>query len=562
MSRLTKYKKVYEKPTYEKTEPSGGGGIGGSLSGVFTPLELMQQPGGMGGSRLGDFGRRLSKKGVTIGGRRFGIMDLLSLNPTIGTVLAAQKYGKKLADMANMPRMNEGGSVYSRPMFQTPQQRAGGGIMAGIAPIDGTMGAMKLEEGGDPGLLDQLSSYYDENISGIPTGLGEMISNLSDKEFRDEFLEEEFGDTSLIGEGGLLFDPNSRLDQASLALVGIPPLAAMAKLASMGVKGAKLFSQLRKINKANKQLEEINPLQGVYDPQDALKEGLKSSATLQGISALPDAPELAMKTKDLFSGINQFGKELQSEKENDEVNSGGIAMLSNGGAASPRMRRAQQNREEIPQEDDQEEPEYRVNRRGRRVIVQKPPPIPNPPPEQDASTNDPGASEEIVETEEPSLIRGFFDQISNMDPATSAGLIALSNVRPRGQSAFSAFLEGKLNYEQKVAEIEKDKAATIPGQVEAYKEIFPDITDEELQELILSGGKSQEQQIRELAIEIYTKLIGDPITLAEAKEQGFEGKEQEYMLQKAIRDATRIITGNVEGLGSDVDIDLSNKEEA
>ena len=63
--------------------------------------------------------------------------------------------------MANMPQMNEGGSVYSRPMFQTPQQRAGGGIMAGIAPIDGTMGAMKLEEGGDPGLLDQLSSYYD-----------------------------------------------------------------------------------------------------------------------------------------------------------------------------------------------------------------------------------------------------------------------------------------------------------------------------------------------------------------------------------------------------------------
>ena len=92
--------------------------------------------------------------------------------------------------------------------------------------------------------------------------------------------------------------------------------------------------------------------------------------------------------------------------------------------------------------------------------------------------------------------------------------------------------------------------------------IANDITDEELQELILSGGKSQEQQIRELAIEIYTKLIGDPITLAEAKEQGFEGKEQEYMLQKAIRDATRIITGNVEGLGSDVDIDLSNKEEA
>ncbi len=27
-------------------------------------------------------------------------------------------------------------NVYRRPMFQNPQQRAGGGIMAGVAPIN------------------------------------------------------------------------------------------------------------------------------------------------------------------------------------------------------------------------------------------------------------------------------------------------------------------------------------------------------------------------------------------------------------------------------------------
>ena len=44
-------------------------------------------------------------------------------------------------------------SIYDRPMFQTPQRRAGGGIMAGIAPINEAMGPMKLEDGGDLGSL-------------------------------------------------------------------------------------------------------------------------------------------------------------------------------------------------------------------------------------------------------------------------------------------------------------------------------------------------------------------------------------------------------------------------
>ena len=621
MSRLTKYKKVYEKPTYEKTEPSGGGGIGGSLSGVFTPLELMQQPGGMGGSRLGDFGRRLSKKGVTIGGRRFGIMDLLSLNPTIGTVLAAQKYGKKLADMANMPRMNEGGSVYSRPMFQTPQQRAGGGIMAGVAPINETMGPMKMEEGGDPGFLDRIRSYYDENLADIPAGI--------------EYMAKEGDmDIPLFGEGGILFDPDDPLDQLSVGLLVFPPAAAAARLASMGVKGYKLFRQMRKINKAQKQMgidpsriEKANPFQA--DPIKALQGGATTSAIVKGTAEAMDLPEVIADVPEIASMLNEVGQDAKlleqidnngimgliqdadveseladldraeqleeraeqdfdnqvarsiaearemgvdtfvnkagkelaavtkeeldefrslpgnedlgytealrkylNEKNAMEMNRGGIAMLANGGAASPRARRAQEAREEMMEE----EPEYRTDRRGRRTVIKKPE-APTPPPEQSASTNDPGASDEMVETEEPSLIRGFFDQISNMDPATSAGLIALSNARPRGQSAFSAFLQGKLDYEQKVAEIEKDRSSTIPGQIEAYKEIFPDLDQEQLQDLVLGGGKTQERRIEEAALQLMAAYSKNQIyALKESKEPGF-------IARKALADATRFISG-------------------
>ena len=155
--------------------------------------------------------------------------------------------------------------------------------------------------------------------------------------------------------------------------------------------------------------------------------------------------------------------------------------------------------------------------------------------------------------------------LRNMDDSTAAGFAALTSRRPRGQSAISAFMEGKMDYRKQAAEAARDEAATIPGQVAAYREIFPDITDEQLQDLILSGGKSQEQQIRELAIDIYTQLLKDevsqlPDNLIDATEQ----QKQDYLLSKAIRDATRIVTGDLEGLvsGSGVDIDLLNKEEA
>ena len=133
-----------------------------------------------------------------------------------------------------------------------------------------------------------------------------------------------------------------------------------------------------------------------------------------------------------------------------------------------------------------------------------------------------------------------------MDPATSAGLIALSNARPRGQSAFSAFLQGKLDYEQKVAEIEKDRASTIPGQIEAYKEIFPDLDQEQLQDLVLGGGKTQERRIEEAALQLMAAYSKKQIyALKESKEPGI------VIARKALADATRFISGEDISQGED-----------
>ena len=95
-------------------------------------------------------------------------------------------------------------NIYSRPMFQNPQQRAGGGIMAGVAPI-------QMNNGGDP-------------------GMGEMIW--------DEVSKPTFW-----------FDRNDPIDQASLALALVPGVNFIARLTAMGLKGAKLYKQINKIEK-------------------------------------------------------------------------------------------------------------------------------------------------------------------------------------------------------------------------------------------------------------------------------------------------------------------------
>ena len=115
--------------------------------------------------------------------------------------------------------MNQGGMMYNeimnRPMFQTPQMREGGGIMAGVAPIRG----------------------YAE---------GDLVS---DDFFTLEKTEEGSG-MNLRDVTDFFFDPEDPVDYATIGLMAFPPAYVAARLARMGIKGQKAAEQVQKVVKA------------------------------------------------------------------------------------------------------------------------------------------------------------------------------------------------------------------------------------------------------------------------------------------------------------------------
>tara|TARA_R100001082_G_scaffold35738_1_gene18675 strand:+ start:1614 stop:3365 length:1752 start_codon:yes stop_codon:yes gene_type:complete len=115
--------------------------------------------------------------------------------------------------------MNQGGMMYNeimnRPMFQTPQMREGGGIMAGIAPIRG----------------------YAE---------GDLVS---DDFFTLEKTEEGSG-MNLRDVTDFFFDPEDPIDYATIGLMAFPPAAIAARLLKMGVSANKAAEQVQKVVKA------------------------------------------------------------------------------------------------------------------------------------------------------------------------------------------------------------------------------------------------------------------------------------------------------------------------
>lgn len=152
--------------------------------------------------------------------------------------------------LAEANRMNQGGMMYeeimNRPMFQTPQMRQGGGIMAGIAPIRG------YAEG--------------DLVSNEESG---FFDTLRDMVVGDDGTLDDFFTTERTAEGqGLnlrdltdffLVDPNDPVDvglastSAALMAGGVTaPGALAAQLGRLGYKGKKLFDVLNKAENLNK----------------------------------------------------------------------------------------------------------------------------------------------------------------------------------------------------------------------------------------------------------------------------------------------------------------------
>jgi len=135
--------------------------------------------------------------------------------------------------------------IYNRPMFQNPQQRAGGGIMAGVAPINQFMGPMRLEDGGDPGVMDMLRE--------VPGSVYDAVSeiNLADDFFNLQQTEEGSGINARDLTDFFIIDPDDPVDVAiasiSAGLIGFPPAAIAAQLARLGYKGTKVKKVLDKV---------------------------------------------------------------------------------------------------------------------------------------------------------------------------------------------------------------------------------------------------------------------------------------------------------------------------
>ena len=155
-------------------------------------------------------------------------------------------------------------NIYSRPMFQNPQQRAGGGIMAGVAPINMEVSPARMNMGG---IISEEGAINPEAME-------------TAKEI-----------------GRFFFDPEDPIDRASVALLFFPPAAAAARLVSMGVKGFKLAQQMKKIGQASKMADEVMG--------KASKPALATSVGLQLGSGMLD-PELqaeVAKTGELLQSI-------------------------------------------------------------------------------------------------------------------------------------------------------------------------------------------------------------------------------------------------------------------
>ena len=199
--------------------------------------------------------------------------------------------------------MNQGGMMYNqimqRPMFQTPQQRQGMGIMAGVAPVRG----------------------YEEGGMAVP-------------EYTPKFLREEQPEED--GLGRMLFeffivDPDDPVDvgiaSASAAMLagGITaPGAVAAQLARMGYKGKKLFDAVKKIESLGKP---SNPDAGIVRRAMAPVTGtIGGTMTAREIPEIPSYIEAA-------GGIGDLVRDSVMKNEAQDYAMGGIAQLSEGGLA-------------------------------------------------------------------------------------------------------------------------------------------------------------------------------------------------------------------------------------
>ena len=196
--------------------------------------------------------------------------------------------------------------IMRRPMFQTPQQRAGGGIMRGVAPVQG------YQEGGEINPFGMTES-----------SAGQPVPNdiFAEDFWTTETTEKGSGITSRDVFNFLIADPDDPTDvkiAAAMAPLWIfPPAAIAAKLARMGYKGLKVTKALEKVADVQNKIPRL------------IGGGTRRGSGLAQAGIAREVPDIAF-GEEVEEGSSEGIASLpQTEKveETEEVSSQGIASL-------------------------------------------------------------------------------------------------------------------------------------------------------------------------------------------------------------------------------------------
>ena len=185
--------------------------------------------------------------------------------------------------------MNQGGMMYNeimnRPMFQTPQMREGGGIMAGIAPIRGYAEGDLVVGGRSKAAQD------DDEDEIVETGTADELAS------------------KLFGEGGLLFDTDAPVESTLMALT-VPLGAGILGITARGLMMARRASQAAKAAKTADKADDIQSIYPYVPVTPATATGAAATGTAAGAGIMGGRMASAIRRnpkKSAAAGITALG---------------------------------------------------------------------------------------------------------------------------------------------------------------------------------------------------------------------------------------------------------------
>ena len=396
--------------------------------------------------------------------------------------------------------------IYDRPMFQTPQTRQGGGIMAGVAPVQG------FENGGEAeslGFMDYMKAVP-EVASAIPS----MIVG-DDGTMSDFFTMDKTAEGSGLNARDLtdffIVDPEDPTDVAiATATAGLlaggitAPAALVAKLGQMGYKGKKVMDAVSKAVEVGQS--------GTLKGLEGTRQLARMAPGTGELIAEEGLPRLAGGIADLISPeamAAQPGEEVVEEESSftdylpdmgTVLGAGAAGIAGLVGLKSPKAREALGKAAGVAARNPVKTAAGAIGAAAVSPLIGGDDPEPQAPTPQTsliAEANVEGTSTDTSDNTDSVEEPGFFSKAGNVlgdilsDKKLRAGLIRASKPTegfvPRSFAA--DVYEGGRDYELEQANIDRLKAndqTQFEANFEFLKEKFPEKTNEDIREIALS----------------------------------------------------------------------------